>query len=202
MPIILEKKGAQHHIQLQKDDTQGAIVIQLRWSNTAPVDLDLGCYYELRNGKRKLIDALQFANGEGGPKDRVTKQGCYNNPPYVWHTGDDRGDNNASQETIIVNAKGLALIRRIIVYAYIYEGVAQWNLTDAVVNVTVPHQNTVTVKMGETNNKRRFCAIAQLDFDIHNAITVKRLVSFHDSHSGADIQYGWGFKYQQTHKKS
>ncbi len=202
MPIILEKKGAQHHIQLQKDDTQGAIVIQLRWSNNAPVDLDLGCYYELRNGKRKLIDALQFSGGEGGPKDRVTKQGCYTNPPYIWHTGDDRGDNESSRETIIVNAKGLAFIRRIIVYAYIYEGVAQWNLTDAVVNVNVPYQQSVTVKMGNTNDKRRFCAIAQLDFDNDNAITVKRLVSFHDTHSDCDRQYGWGFKYQQTHKNS
>lgn len=201
MPIILQKKGAQHHIQLQKDDLHGAIVIQLQWSNGAPVDLDLGCYYELRDGKRCLIDALQFMNGNGGPADKSTKQGCYINPPYIWHTGDDRGDNDSSKETIIVNAKGLADIKRIIVYAYIYEGAAKWSLTDAVVKVTVPHQQPVNVQMGEVNDKRRFCAIAQIDFDNDNSITVKRLVSFHNSHSDCDIQYGWGFTYAQ-HAKS
>lgn len=200
MPIILQKKGAQHHIQLQKDEQQGAIVIQLSWSNNAPVDLDLGCYYELRNGKRKLIDALQFGDGDGGPKDQITKQGCYTNPPYIWHTGDDRGNNDSSKETIIVNAKGILYIRRIIVYAYIYDGVAKWNLTDAVVKVTIPHQQPINVQMGEVNDNRRFCAIAQLDFDKDSSITVKRLVSFHNSHSDCDIQYGWGFNYRQQTK--
>ena len=27
------------------------------------IDLDLGCYYELRNGKKMLIDGLQFPHG-------------------------------------------------------------------------------------------------------------------------------------------
>lgn len=202
MPIILQKKGAQHLIQLKKNNLEGAIVIQLQWGNKAPVDLDLGCYYELRNGERNLIDALQFGDGNGGPKDVVSRQGCYTNPPYIWHTGDDRGEGNSSTETIIVNAKGIQYIRRIVAYTYIYEGAAQWNLTDAVVNVSVPGQQTVSVKMGEVNDKRRFCAVAQIDFDIDNSITVKRLVSFHNTHSDADLQYGWGFNYVHKYKSN
>lgn len=200
MAITLQKKGAQHLIQLQKT-VHGAINIWLKWSNNAPADLDLGCYYELRNGKRRLIDALQFSNGNGGHLDQVTKQGCYTNPPYIWHTGDDRGDKQASTELIIVNSKGLGMIRRIIVYAYIYEGVANWQLTDAVVQISVPNQERVNVQMGDTSDKRRFCAIAQLDFDTDNTVTVKRLVTFHNSHSDCDKLYGWGFNYNRTSKQ-
>ena len=199
MAIILQKKGAQHQILLQKTE-RGAVNIELQWSNNAPEDLDLGCYYELRNGRRSLIDALQFMGGNGGPRDYITKQGCYSYPPYIWHTGDDRGNRQNSTETIIVNAIGLYFIRRIVVYAYIYEGVAKWQLTDAVVNITIPEHEKVSVRLGETNDLRRFCAIAQLDFDNDNTVTVKRLVTFHDTHSDCDRQYGWGFKYNKANK--
>jgi tellurite resistance protein TerA len=199
MAITLQKKGAQHQIKLEEAE-RGTINIWLKWSNNAPADLDLGCYYELRNGKRSLIDALQFANGNGGPRDMVTKQGCYSNPPYIWHTGDDRGNKQASTELILVNSKGLGIIRRIIVYAYIYEGVANWQMTDAVVQIDVPDKERIDIQMGNTTDKRRFCAIAQLDFDTDNSVTVKRLVTFHDKHSDCDKLYGWGFKYNKTYK--
>lgn len=200
MPIVLHKKGAQHQIKWQKDDLQNTVTIKLTWSNKAPVDLDLGCYYELRNGKRQLIDALQFGGGMGGPRDAVTKQGCFTAPPYIWHTGDDRGKKMDSSESIIVNTKGLLYIRRIMVYAYIYEGVPNWKLTDAVVTVNIPKQETVAVKMGEIDDNSRFCAIAQLDFDKDCSVTVRRLVTFHDTHSACDKQYGWGFHYNKVNK--
>ena len=200
MSIVLQKKGAQHQMQFQKTES-GAVKILLKWSNDAPVDLDLGCYYELRNGKRCLIDPLQFMGGNGGPKDSITMQGCYTYPPYIWHTGDDRGNNTSSQETIIVNSKGLLAIRRIVVYAYIYEGVGKWRETDAVVNIVKNGHETVTVRMGEVSDTRRFCAIAQLDFDKDSSVTVKRLVTFHDNHSECDRKYGWGFNYNHTAKE-
>ena len=78
MAIRLEKSGDQHRINLEKGTSSfnGEIKINLDWSKggggffkrlfEGNIDLDLGCFYELCNGKRQLIDGLQFAHGQGG----------------------------------------------------------------------------------------------------------------------------------------
>ncbi len=209
MAIVLEKSGDQHRINLEKGNTpKGEIIINLDWSQGGvfkkmfgkPIDLDLGCFYELRDGTKKLIDGLQFSHGRGGSRERQTNQGCYVTKPYIWHQGDDRGTSSSSGETILVNPIGINDIKRIIVYTFIFEGVAKWSETNAVVKVKVPGQEEIVVEMGQQFSNKRFCAIAELDFGGDNSITVKKLISFHDSHSDCDRQYGWGFKYKTGSK--
>jgi len=200
MPIVLEKSGDQHRINLEKTSSSsiGEIVINLDWSKgdaANAIDLDLGCFYELRSGKKMLIDGLQFSRGRGGDRHHVTRQGCYDMSPYIWHQGDDRGTGDSSGETILVNPQGINEIKRIIVYTFIFEGVARWAETNAVIRVKVPGNEDVVVEMGKQSNTDRFCAIAELDFGGDNSITVKKLVTFHDNHSSCDRQYGWGFNY-------
>lgn len=203
MAIRLEKQGDQHRINLSKENTPvGEILINLDWSKGgfwkqtfgSAIDLDLGCFYELRNGKKRVIDGLQFSHGRGGNRNQQTNQGCYVNEPYIWHKGDDR--DGSSGETIYVNPKGIKEIKRIIVYTFIYEGAAKWSETNAVVKVNVPGHEEVIVEMGKQTDNRRFCAIAQLDFGTDNSITVKKLITFHNGHSDCDKQYGWGFTYR------
>ena len=118
----------------------GEIKINLDWSKGgvfkqmfgSAIDLDLGCFYELRDGKKMLIDGLQFSLAGGGSRDKQTRQGCYTHSPYIWHQGDDRGGSSESGETILVNPAGASNIKRIIVYTFIYEGVAEWSETNAV----------------------------------------------------------------------
>lgn len=206
MAIILEKGGDTHRINLEKPDGQpliGEIVINLEWNKNGffrnlfggAVDLDLGCFYELRNGKKMLIDGLQFSHGRGGNRHQVSRQGCYDQAPYIWHQGDDRGSDASSGETILVNPNGVSQIKRIIIYTFIYKGVAKWSETNAVVKVKVPGYEDVIVEMGQQTSTKMFCAIAQLDFGVDNSITVKKLVTFHNGHSDCDKQYGWGFNY-------
>ena len=206
MAIVLEKGGDTHRINLEKPSGRpltGEIVINLDWNKGGffknlfggAVDLDLGCFYELRNGKKKLIDGLQFSHGRGGNRHQMSNQGCYDQSPYIWHQGDDRGGGASSGETILVNPNGVSQIKRIIVYTFIYEGVAKWSETNAVVKVKVPGCDDVVVEMGQQTSNKKFCAIAQLDFDADNSITVKKLVTFHDGHRDCDKTYGWGFSY-------
>lgn len=205
MAIELRKTGDKHRINLAKSNTgNGEIKINLDWSKggfmsrvfgPGAVDLDLGCFYELRNGKMMLIDGLQFAHGKGGPRDRVTRQGCYTQAPFIWHKGDDRGAGAESGETILVNPAGVSQIKRIIVYTFIFEGAAKWSETNAVVRVSVPGCEDVVVPMGEQHSNKRFCAIASIEIGSDNTMEVQKLVTFHDSHSDCDRQYGWGFNY-------
>ena len=211
MAIILEKGGDSHRINLEKPSGKpltGEIIINLDWNKGGffknffgnAVDLDLGCFYELRDGKKMLIDGLQFSHGRGGDRHHQTQQGCYDNAPYIWHQGDDRGGGSSSGETILVNPNGVSQIKRIIVYTFIYEGVAKWSETNAVVTVKVPGCDDVVVEMGQKYSNKKFCAIAQLDFGTDSSITVKKLVTFHNSHSDCDRAYGWGFNYSPGSK--
>lgn len=204
MAIILDKSGDTHRINLEKTPASSEeIVINLDWSQGgflkkmfgSAVDLDLGCFYELRNGKKMLIDGLQFSQNRGGRRDQVTNQGCYTQVPYIWHHGDDRGTSASSGENISVNPQGINQIKRMVIYTFIFEGAAKWSDTNAVVKVKVPGQEEVVVEMGNHNTNQRFCAIAELNFGGDNSITVKKLVTFHNSHSDCDKVYGWGFNY-------
>lgn len=205
MAIELKKGGDTHRIDLTKrtgSNLNGEITINLDWSDGKSgifgmfknaIDLDIGCFYEMRDGSKMLIDGVQFSHGRGGNRDQQTRQGCYTKAPYIWHYGDVRS--GGSGETISVNPVGVNEIKRIIVYTFIYDGVARWAETDAVVKVTVPGVETVEVKMGQQNSDKKFCAIAQLDFNGDNSITVKKLVTFHNTHTDCDRAYGWGFNY-------
>lgn len=203
MTIILEKGGDAHRINLEKRQGRplyGEIVINLDWNKGGflksffgkAIDLDLGCFYELRNGKKNVIDGLQFSKGRGGDRHTATRQGCYDKAPFIWHKGDDRGGGSSSGETILVNPIGVNDIKRIIVYTFIYRGVARWSETNAVVKVKVPGCEEVVVEMGRQSSGEAFCAIAQLDFAGDNSITVKKLMTFHSGHSECDLIYGWG----------
>ncbi len=210
MAIELKKGGDTHRIDLTKrtgSNLNGEITINLDWSDGKSgffgmfknaIDLDLGCFYEMRDGSKMLIDGVQFSHGRGGNRDQQTRQGCYTKSPYIWHYGDVRS--GGPGETISVNPAGVNEIKRIIVYTFIYEGAARWAETDAVVKVTVPGVETVEVKMGQQNSDKKFCAIAQLDFNGDNSITVKKLVTFHNGHADCDKMYGWGFSYSPGSK--
>lgn len=207
MAIELKKGGDTHRIDLTKrtgSNLNGEIIINLDWSKgksgflgmfKSAIDLDLGCFYEMRDGTKMLIDGVQFSHGRGGSRERQTRQGCYTQPPYIWHNGDDRGGGSQSGENISVNPAGVNDIKRIIVYTFIYDGAARWAETDAVVKVSVPGTESVEVKMGQQSSDKKFCAIAELDFNGDNSITVKKLVTFHNGHADCDRAYGWGFNY-------
>lgn len=210
MAIELKKGGDTHRIDLTKrgvSNLNGEITITLDWSEKKngllsifrnPIDLDLGCFFEMRDGSKMLIDGIQFSRGRGGNRDQQTRQGCYTKAPFIWHYGDVRS--GGSGETISVNPAGVNAIRRIIVYTFIYDGVARWSETDAVVRVNVPGMETVEVRMGQQSCEKKFCAIAQLDFNGDNSITVKKLVTFHNGHQDCDKIYGWGFSYSSGSK--
>ncbi|RAJ08276.1 tellurite resistance protein TerA [Chitinophaga skermanii] len=210
--ITLERTGDSHVIDLSKK-TGGLtqeININLNWSkgttkksglfgglfssDSTDIDLDLGCFYELNNGEKSVIDGLQFAKGTGGPKEQLTRQGRYTGVPWIWHTGDDRGAAAGSGENIIVNPQGMQDLKRIVVYCFIYDGVANWAETNGIVTVSVPGVADIEVQLGKQSSPNNFCAIAEILFS-HNTINVKKLVTFHSGHGTCDIAYKWGLEW-------
>lgn len=209
--ITLEKQGDSHKINLSKDagDSKQEISINLNWTQKkgfwasligSAVDLDLGVWYELRDGSKNCIDGLQFAHGQGGRRDQRTRQGSYTQSPWVWHTGDDRSGSAAEGESILINPKGIEELRRMTIYCFIYDGVAKWAETNAVVTIKVPDNPDIEVEMGQQQSKQNFCAIAEILFDTDNSMTVKKLVTFHNGHPDCDKAYNWGMRWQEGGK--
>ncbi len=215
--VTLQNKGDSHTIQLKQKGAGDEITINLNWnpgdkpkksgffgallgSGGSGIDLDLGCFVECANGTKIVIDGLQFSNSHG-PRNRVTKQGCYTESPWVWHMGDDRsGGEMSAGEFILINPLGYSDIRRLTIYAYIYEGVSQWGQTDAVIAIKVPGNPEIVVEMGQQSSPKTFCAIAGLDFVGDNQVRVTRYVTFHNDHSDCDRTYNWGMRWQAGKK--
>lgn len=214
-PILLKKKGDAEIVRLKSKAAARSMVVNLNWKTSA--DLDLGCFYELKRAAppkkgflsallgggagnmKSVIDGLQFSRGRGGPRDEQTQQGCYTAPPYVWHTGDDRSGRSTDGESILINPAGCSELKRITIYAFIYEGAPQWSRTDGVVTVSIPGSPDVVVEMGRQSSRKAFCAVAGLDF-LEDSVRVTKLVTFHDGHADCDRAYRWGLGWRSGAK--
>jgi tellurite resistance protein TerA len=212
--IELRKKGQETTIDLTKGGgfPTGPIVANLNWTQkkaqgfwkslfAKDLDLDLGCFYELTDGTKSVIDALQFSN-QGGSRRVVSRQGCFVQKPWIWHTGDDRTGAQSSGEFIEVNPEGLKDIKRIDFYAYIYlerGEVAKWADSDAVITLKIPGHNDIVISMSELSSQKSFAVLCNLEFT-STGIKVTNANTFHDSHSEADLRHGWGMRWRAGSK--
>ena len=204
--ITLGSRGDSHSLPLLKKGESRDIVCNLNWSSTpknagflsrvfgSGIDLDLGVYYELKNGKRSVIDGLQFAHGRGGTRHQNTRQGYYDGEPWVWHSGDDLTGASSAGEYIYVNPKGLKDIVKLQFYASIYESKVNWSDTDAVITIQVPGHPEIAINLGGLSSRQGMCLFCTINVS-SVGIEVNNETSFHNSHSEIDKYYGWGMRW-------
>lgn len=187
--VTLEKAG--QTVSLEKRGTSfGEITINLNWSRGrkgffgggSAIDLDLGCLFELADGQKGVVQALGNAFG------------AFNQLPYIALSGDDRTGDVSQGETIRVNGAQWSQVRRIAVFANIYDGVPNWQQTDGVVLVTMPDQPPIEVRMTEGRNDRRLCGIALIENDA-GRLKVTRLVEYVRDQQVLDEKLGWGLRW-------
>jgi tellurite resistance protein TerA len=203
--ITLDKSNAATRLNLSKGMSD--IKVKLQWNSqpaqqkkgffasllgSSTIDLDLGIYVELVDGKRFVIDPLQFAHDN-------SRKGSLSGVPFVLHSGDDRSGGGG--ELILVSGQNISRVKRLVVYTYIYEGAAQWRATDAHVHVEVPGQSPIDIVMGEQSDSRKMCALAQVEVGSGGGtLEVKRLMTFHTGHDDCDRAYSWGFQWSAGSK--
>jgi len=146
-----------------------------------------------------VIDGIQFAQGQGGSRSQSSKQGRYTGEPWLWHSGDDRSG-AGSGENIYLNPLGIAELKRITIYCFIYDGVANWSQTNAIASIRVPGNPDIEVEMGKQTSNKMMCALAEIDFDGSEGITVKKLMTFHNNHSDCDASCNWGMRWTSGSK--
>ncbi|WP_240500007.1 TerD family protein [Sphingomonas montana] len=191
--VTLEKAG--QSVSLAKTGSGfGEIVVNLNWSAATKgaargmfgakqaIDLDLGCLFELADGRAHVVQALGDAFGR------------YDAEPYIILSGDDRTGDASTGETIRINGAHWAKIKRIMLFANIYDGVPNWQATDGVVTVTMPGQPPIEVRMTEGRNAKRLCGVAMIEND-RGALKATRIVEYFTDQQALDRRFGFGLRW-------
>ena len=170
----------------------GEILINLNWKQPSglfshPIDLDLGCLYELKDGSKGTVQALGNSFGS------LTSE------PYISLDGDDRTGASSVGENLRINGKMVPKIKRILVYTFIYEGATNWKTADGVVTVKCPGSPDIIVHMDEYGSSQRMCAIAMLE-NINDTLSVEKVIRFFDGHRYMDQAFNWGLKWVRGSK--
>ena len=197
MAISLEK-GRKVNLQKNQGSGLGEILVNLNW-NSRPakqgflsglmggtksgIDLDLGCLFELKNGRKGTVQALGNAFGS------------LQNEPYISLDGDDRTGAVTTGENLRINGNQIAKIQRVLVYTFIYEGVANWQQADATVTIKYPGAEDLIVKMDSYNSRDIMCGLVLLENINDETFSVEKIVQFYPGHQALDQAFHWGLKW-------
>lgn len=192
--VELTKKG--ETISLRKSrGALGQISVNLNWNRKAKsskgflgfeksgaIDLDLGCLFEMSDGFKGCIQAL------GG------NFGYYESFPFIELDDDDRTGARSNGENLRINGNHVREFDRILLYAYIYEGVAKWAETDGVVTISQLDNPDIVVRMDVHDPRKVMCAVAMIE-RIDDTFQIRRLVEYFAGHQQMDRHYGWNMKW-------
>ncbi|MFD3464479.1 TerD family protein [Nocardia fluminea] len=183
--------------------TGGVMRVNLNWTSMAAtgrlfgklrgknIDLDLCCFFELVNGAIGSVRAL----------DR--RFGALYEPPFIHLDQDDRTGASITGENLSVNLDCTQFIRRILVFASIYDGASDFRNVHA--TVTLNTVNSAPIEMtldGCTDNSRDAVLFALENVD--GEFVVRREGSFVRPPAGqpgggvVEIArlYNWDFGFQ------
>lgn len=219
--ITLEKRGDKVSLDKRAGAGYGRIRVNLNWNQSgnasanmgadkAPptglmgklfgkqerkasgIDLDIGCLFEMSNGSKSAVQALG------------NSWGAFDRAPYIHLEADDRTGTVSSGENLYLNGAHFDQLRRVLIYAFIYEGVPNWAATDAVVTIEIPGQPPVEVKLDNGTNLS-MCAIAMLE-NQGGTLQVTKLVEYFGgqgritAHQQMDERYGFGLNWSAGRK--
>ena len=196
--ITLDKQRPSISLE-KKDGDFGEIKINLNWNRSSQssggggffaslrgksggIDLDVGCLYEMENGRKGAVQALGNAFGD------------FRDEPFIQLMGDDRTGSVSDGEWLRINGKEWRQIRRVLVYAFIYEGAPNWQATDGVITLYIPGEAPIEVRLSEEGGSKGMCAIALLE-NVGGSVRVNRKVEFFKGHSDMDKAFGWGIRW-------
>ncbi len=190
------KKGQKVSLEKKESHQLGEILINLNWNQgkkkgflssllggQSGIDLDLGCLFELKNGMKGAVQALGNSFGS------------LSMPPYMALDGDDRTGESTGGENLRINGAMVKEIKRVLIYTFIYEGVAKWREVDGIVTVKCPGSQDIIVKMDEYNSNYKMCAIAMLENVGDETLSVEKVVQFFNGHREMDAYFNWGLNW-------
>lgn len=202
--VTLEKQGARKTVSLKKGGGLQPIAVNLNWdrqeagaktgggffgfgggASSKGADLDLGCLFELRDGDKGVIQPL------GG------NFGSRTGPPFIFLDKDDRSGASSDGENLTIFRPDL--IKRVVVFAMIYEGAA--NFSDVNGRLTLREQDgsEILVRLNNPDSRSPFCAICLIQ-RVGDGVEVVKEERYYAGHRFADEHYGFGFQWTRGSK--
>lgn len=167
----------------QKDKKTGGFFTSLL-RKIGGIDLDLGCFYELKNGAKGCIQALGNYY-----------LGSLHSNPYIELDGDVRTGTVSCGENLRINGDKISEFRRVLVYSLLYQGAANWSHADGIVTLKYLAGPDIEVKLNEHQNGKIMCAIAMIENENNETFKVERLVEYFKGYREMDRAYGWGMNW-------
>ena len=141
-----------------------------------------------------------MANGDKSVVQALGRMfGSYHEWPFIALSGDDRTGDVSSGETMRINGARWNDIKRIAIFANIYDGAPNWNTTDGVVTVNMPDQPPIEVRMTEGRNDKRLCGVVLLE-NVGGTLKASRIVDYFRDQSELDRAFGWGLNWRAGSK--
>ena len=177
-------------IQTQKQGLLGKLLNKTKTvTRQQNVDLDLGCFYELENGERGVVQAF----GENF--------GAYDKPPYIFLSGDERtGEAEGEDEKITINGGHWKDIKRVLIYLYIYEGADDFEEVNEQIQVRVPGEKPMVVSLHAHRDEMDLCAVAGLE-NIRGGIRMTTYLEYFPGHESMDRAFGFGLQWEEGAKR-
>jgi len=203
-PVSLSKvtltKSAPTVSLTKQGGTGGLLRVNLNWNAKPPsrglfakhqsLDLDLGCLYEFADGTKGVVQAL------GNAFTATDRSG----QRLIWLDGDDRSGAVSTGENLFVDLADVDRIKRVLVFALIYEGAANWAAADGVATLYPVSGPPVEVRLDDPRDGARICAVAMLE-NHGGEIVVRREVNYlNGAQRLLDETYGWGMNWTRGRK--
>ena len=185
--ISLSKQGA----------TTGQVRVNLSWTANSSgggffrkakgIDLDLGCLWEFTDGSKGIVQAL--GNSFQAPRD---------GQPIIYLDGDDRSGSGG--ENMYIDLAATNRIRRILIFAYIYEGTPNWASANGVVTLSPVSGPQIEVRLDEADQSAISCAIALLENRGGELVINREVRYIRGAQDKVDEAYGWGMNWRGARK--
>ena len=212
--VTLEKRGDKVSLDKRGAQGYGRIHVNLNWNQSiiaapAPektgflariagavnarkgrngIDLDLGCMYEMMDGRKGIVQALGGSFGD------------FQGMPFIQLEADDRTGAATGGENLYINGDRFDQFKRALIFTFIYEGVPNWSATDAVVTMAVPNQAPIEVRLDQ-GGSQMMCAIAMID-NQGGQLQVTKMVEYFQqegrtsAHELMDRRFGFGMRWK------
>jgi tellurite resistance protein TerA len=153
------------------------------------IDLDLACLWEFSDGSKGVVQALGNAF-----------QAPYQGAPIIRLDGDDRSGSAVGGENMFIDLSRVDEIRRILVFAFIYEGVPNWASADGVVTLFPASGPEIEVRLDEPDPTSPTCVIAMLENKGGDLVVRREVRYIRGGQADVDAAYGWGMEWARGRK--
>lgn len=185
--------GVAWDIVQEKKQRQGFLARLLKLAPSTvekPIDLDLGCLYEMQDGRKGAIQAFGKSFG------------ALDAAPYIQLAGDERtGAAAGHDEVITVAGAQWREIKRLLIYIYIYKGAESWETIRPQIQVRVPGESPMVVSLKNRTAKQVICAVATVE-NIRGGIRMTNIMEYFPGHTSMDRAFGFGLPWEDGAKDS